>query len=77
MKKAILAVAAVAVLAGCASMERAAGRAADRYCETVTESTQAAIRERLDAATDPHQVRVYCATDEALFLPEGGEHAGL
>lgn len=49
--------------------ERHAGRAVHKYCGATTDADQAAIRERLDAETDPHTLRVNCARES------GGEHA--
>lgn len=74
MKKAIvLVVLSLAALVGCASIEKHAHKAVDKYCGAVDETSQAAIRGRVDAMTSPHTVRIHCATDEELFIPEGGE----
>lgn len=53
------------VMTGCASIEGAAGKAVHRYCGAVTEGDQQALRDRVDKATDPHQVRINCSRETA------------
>lgn len=63
----VLAFAAVVLLvSGCAApgaFEQRVGSAVERVC-SMSEVDRAAARARLDAAVDPHQVRVTCAEEE-------------
>lgn len=53
----------VLVASGCATLEKGAGRAVSAYCGAVTDVDQQAVRLKIDAATEPHQVRIHCAHD--------------
>lgn len=50
----------VLLLAGCSTIEDQIARGVNLYCVGTTPLEQALLRERIDIATAPHQVRVTC-----------------
>lgn len=50
----------VVILAGCQYAAPQVAGAVDTYCSATNAEDQAALRQRFDAETDPHKIRILC-----------------
>lgn len=58
------------VLGGCQHAGPAADTLASGYCAATDEQDQNAMRERMDAETAPHEVRILCESQGTEGVPE-------
>ena len=51
------------VLGGCQYAAPQVGSAVETYCTATDREDQAALRQRFDAETDPHKIRIKCGEE--------------